>query len=104
MLINILSNALKYNEAAQPEILVQTKIVDNKVLVDIIDNGGGVAPEHSAMIFEKFARAHRADLAHGAGLGLPISRAIMRAMNGDLTAEFNDSDVSCFRLRLQQRG
>ena len=65
-----------------------------------MDNGGGVNRAEAGMIFEKFARGRRAGHGYGAGLGLPISRAIMHAMDGDLTVEFASDDTSFFRLRL----
>ncbi|MEM8949103.1 MAG: sensor histidine kinase [Pseudomonadota bacterium] len=100
VLINILSNAIKYNDAESPEIEVRTQLGDGKVHVDVIDNGGGVSREDAAMVFEKFARGSRSSRSQGAGLGLPISRAIMRAMRGDLTVEFAGNNSSYFRLSL----
>jgi len=101
VLINVLSNAVKYNTAPNPEILVHTSlVVDGFVHIDIIDNGGGVPPEVSTSIFDKFARGIRTSRNHGAGLGLPISLAIMRAMNGDLTLELTPQNTSFFRVSL----
>ncbi len=100
VLINVLSNAVKYNDADQPEIEVRTQARDGAIQIDVIDNGGGVSREDAAMVFEKFARGSRSDRSQGAGLGLPISRAIMRAMRGDLTVEFASDGTSFFRLSL----
>ncbi len=102
VLINILSNAVKYNASESPRIEVRTHLSGNRVFVDLVDNGGGVSREDAAMVFEKFARGSRADHKFGAGLGLPISRAIMRAMNGDLTVEFASDRTSFFRLSFSQ--
>ena len=100
VLINILSNAVKYNGAEVPEILVRTSHDDRTIKIDIIDNGGGVTREEANTVFEKFARGNRSVLSSGAGLGLPISRAIMHAMDGDLTLEFTRDHSSFFRLTL----
>jgi Na+/proline symporter/nitrogen-specific signal transduction histidine kinase len=100
VLINVLSNAIKYNDASSPEIEIRTQAWGGTVHVDVIDNGGGVSREDAAMVFEKFARGSRSDRSQGAGLGLPISRAIMRAMRGDLTIEFAEAGTSYFRLSL----
>lgn len=102
VLINVLSNAIKYNAAENPEISLQTRTVGNRVQIDIIDNGGGVTPEDAETVFEKFARGSKSERDHGAGLGLPISRAIMRAMDGDLTVEFNSDRTSFFRVSVMQ--
>jgi len=104
VLINLLSNAVKYNTAPQPEIRVKVNEHDSMVDIDVADNGGGVTRAEAAMIFEKFARGDRADRSYGVGLGLPISRAIMRAMNGDLTVEFAPDGTSFFRIRMPRVG
>ena len=70
----------------------------DRILLDIIDNGGGITRREATTVFEKFARGDRSDRSQGAGLGLPISRAIMRAMDGDLTVEFRPDGSSFFRL------
>ncbi len=102
VLINVLSNAVKYNTSTAPRINIQVKLSGNSVFIDIIDNGGGVKRSEAAMIFDKFARGSRAELSQGAGLGLPISRTIMQAMEGDLTVEFQPDQTSFFRLKMKQ--
>lgn len=100
VLINILSNAVKYNISDTPRIDVRTHASDLFIFIDIIDNGGGVSRDEASSVFEKFARGSSAGNNQGAGLGLPISRAIMRAMNGDLTLEFSADGTSFFRVSL----
>jgi Na+/proline symporter/nitrogen-specific signal transduction histidine kinase len=100
VLINLLSNAVKYNKSADPEIVIQAQSIGDLVELDVIDNGGGVSREDAATVFEKFARGTSSGDAQGAGLGLPISRAIMRAMQGDLTLEFAGPRESFFRASL----
>lgn len=100
VLLNILSNAVKYNDSDQPEVRINAYRNGEHVLIDIMDNGGGVSQEDAATIFEKFSRGSKSARGKGAGLGLPISRSIMRAMGGDLTAEFSEGGTSYFRLHL----
>ncbi len=100
VLINILGNAVKYNRATVPEITISSHEADRTVLIDIIDNGGGISRMDAGTVFEKFARGENSRNAKGAGLGLPISRAIMRAMGGDLTVVFNADETSFFRIAL----
>ena len=102
VLINTLSNAVKYNPSEAPEIHVRAQRNGDNVLIDVIDNGGGVSRDDANMIFEKFARGSRADRGQGAGLGLAISRAVMRKMGGELTLEFVPDDTSYFRLSLKE--
>ncbi|MEL6477939.1 MAG: sensor histidine kinase [Pseudomonadota bacterium] len=102
VLINLLSNAVKYNAAAEPVIDVTLSERQGQTLLDISDNGGGVTREEADAVFEKFSRGGRADRDQGAGLGLAISRAIMRTMGGDLTVEFRGDGTSFFRAQLVQ--
>jgi signal transduction histidine kinase len=100
ILINLISNSIKYNISEDPVILVRSKSKRDVLYIDISDNGGGVKREEAATIFDKFSRGHRSNIDHGAGLGLSISRAIVRSMGGNLTLEFADDETSFFRLRL----
>jgi signal transduction histidine kinase len=99
VLINLLSNAVKYNAAEAPAVEVRAAASGAHLDIDVIDNGGGVTRDEAPIVFERFARGSRAGRGQGAGLGLPISRAIMRSMGGDLTVEFAPDGTSFFRLR-----
>jgi signal transduction histidine kinase len=103
-LLNLLSNAVKYNASPAPEIRVRPGRKGRWLTIDIIDNGGGILRQDAAAVFEKFYRGRHAGDGHGAGLGLTISRTIMRTMGGDLTVEFTDDDSSYFRMWLQVAG
>jgi len=100
VLINILANSLNYNTHNDPRIAIRCTASDTWVLIDIEDNGDGVAPDEAVAIFEKFTRGRNAGRSSGAGLGLPISRAILRSMGGELSVEFPARGRSLFRLSL----
>ena len=98
VLLNLLSNAVKYNLSDAPEVRIETEHKGATLAIDVIDNGGGVTREEAKLVFEKFARGDRARHGTGAGLGLPISRAIMRSLGGDLTVQFTGENTSFFRV------
>ena len=100
VLINLLSNAVKYNTASEQEIRVRAARAGRWIHIDVEDNGGGVSRAESGTVFDKFTRGARAARDQGAGLGLPISRAILRSMGGELTIEFKPDETSFFRLHL----
>ena len=102
VLINLMGNAVKYNAHETPTIRIAAAALGDDVIVDVTDNGGGVTRTEAAIVFDKFARGDRAGRDHGAGLGLPISRAIMRTMQGDLTIEFAPDGTSFFRVQLRR--
>ena len=82
--INVLSNARKYCDAAQPEIRISARRRRDMVIVDFVDNGSGIPKRSQALIFEKFARLTDTHQAGGAGLGLAICREIMHNLGGEI--------------------
>lgn len=104
VLINLVSNAIKYNGAAAPEVRIDWMVDGKSLCIDVIDNGGGVSRDEAETVFSKFVRGARSAGSQGAGLGLPISRAAVRRMGGDLTVVFNSDQTSFFRLRLPRVG
>ncbi|CUH82646.1 ATP-binding protein [Tropicibacter naphthalenivorans] len=82
--INLISNAGKYCDAAQPRLEIRVQKTDKDLLVDFIDNGSGVAPDAQDVIFEKFSRVSD-QKAGGAGLGLAICRQITARLGGEIS-------------------
>lgn len=100
VLINLFSNVLKYGDKAAPKISLTATGDGKSVRLDVHDNGTGIAPGQRDAVFEKFTRLENKDLAGSAGLGLPISREIMRNLGGNL--EIVDSDTgTTFRAVFQ---
>ena len=82
--INLISNAQKYCDADEPVLTISAHDVGGRLVIDFIDNGGGIPAEAQSLVFEKFARVG-ADKAGGAGLGLAICREIMQRLGGEIT-------------------
>ena len=95
----LLENAVKYTEAADA-ITLSARAVGDELLVQVADEGQGLPPGASEHIFERFARADSArSRAHGgAGLGLAIVDAIVRAHGGGCSAR-NAGGGAVFTLR-----
>ena len=100
--INLISNAIKYNDAPHPQITVRSRIEHDFHVVDIADNGSGVSEDERERIFEKFYRGRLAQplSLSGAGLGLPISREIVSLMRGMIELVPNEGGGACFRVKL----
>jgi two-component system, NtrC family, sensor kinase len=79
VLHNLLKNACEVSDATEQ---VDVRISQNhqQAVVEIVDRGPGVAPEHRDRVFEPFFTTK----ASGTGLGLAVSRAIARSYGGDL--------------------
>ncbi|GIT94560.1 sodium:solute symporter [Jannaschia pagri] len=82
--INLITNAAKYCDAADPQLRVIVTHTDAEVVVDFIDNGSGISPRDRAVIFEKFARLSDQSSAGSAGLGLAICREVMARLGGSI--------------------
>jgi Na+/proline symporter/nitrogen-specific signal transduction histidine kinase len=102
VLINLISNARKYCNAARPELTIAVRRRAGRVFVDVIDNGSGIPADKQAIIFEKFARATDDMKAGGAGLGLAICREILGNLGGSI-AYLPGQKGAAFRVTLPLR-
>jgi signal transduction histidine kinase len=80
VLMNLISNAIKYGRGAP--ITVDVAASDDQARVVVADGGPGIAPEHHERIFQPFARIHPSE--QGVGLGLWIVRKIVQAHEGTI--------------------
>ena len=100
--INLVSNAIKYNTSADPWVRVTSRASGRDYEVLVEDNGPGILSEERDLIFSKFQRggARTQSAVAGAGLGLAISRQIMRRHGGALTLVADSAAGACFRVLL----
>lgn len=96
---NLVGNALKFTEAGSVtlEVLV-TEISASEVRVRVADTGIGIEPTQLPRIFSEYTQAHDgiAPRYGGVGLGLVISRKLLRAHGSDLKAESQPGKGSVF--------
>jgi PAS domain S-box-containing protein len=96
VLLNLLSNAVKYSERGQVSLKV-TVSGSGRLRFEVQDNGLGIDSEQLETIFHAFEQAgdwqHRTG---GTGLGLPISRELVRMMNSDIQVESRVGEGSTF--------
>jgi signal transduction histidine kinase len=98
ILLNLLSNALKFG-GGKPVTVRCMAGEGGSGVVEVSDQGAGIAPEDLPQIFEEFVqlgRGHR----EGTGLGLPISRRLAERLEGTLEVESTPGEGSTFRLTL----
>lgn len=86
VLRNLLGNAAKFSPAGAPTTL-RTRVTGDRVRIEIVDAGPGIHPDDLQRVFEKFGRGRDAVGQHvpGVGLGLYLSRRIVRSHGGELT-------------------
>lgn len=99
VLDNLIANAVTHTPD-HGVVTVSTRRVGDDALVEVRDTGPGIPTEELERVFERFHRGVRSTRSGGIGLGLPISRAIMRAHGGDLWAESPAGGGAVLTLRL----
>jgi PAS domain S-box-containing protein len=100
---NLLANAIKATPAGG-FIILSAIASDDEVRVRVVDSGVGIPGDKLEAIFLPFTQLGRSlkNPRAGAGLGLPISRALAEAMGGSLTAESREGEGSTFTLTLRR--
>jgi signal transduction histidine kinase len=99
VLTNLLDNSVKFTKRGK--IGVEASAIDNKLQIKVSDTGEGIPKEILPRLFEKFAsKSVAGGTQHGTGLGLFISRAIVRAHNGEISAHNNKDGGSTFIIIL----
>jgi two-component system sensor histidine kinase KdpD len=101
VLNNLLDNAIKYSRLGDP-IVIRALRNREAVLIEVADQGVGIAPPDLKRIFDKFVRARARDRrTAGTGLGLAICKGIVEAHGGWIEADSGgEGRGSAFRINL----
>lgn len=101
VIVNLLSNAVKFSPMGE-SITVSCRPDGRMARVEVSDRGPGVPSAFRSAIFEPFCQAEGADNRDrgGSGLGLTISRAIVRQHGGDINLEERDGGGTIFWFTL----
>jgi signal transduction histidine kinase len=89
MLMNLLTNAVKYNNSPQPTVDVDFEIHPRKLIIRFADNGIGIEKKELRKIFRKFYQVGRAEdmSAKGSGLGLYLVQNVARVHKWKVEAQ-----------------
>jgi len=98
VLLNILSNAIKYN-SENGKVSIDSSTDNNMLRLSITDTGKGLTPEQQINAFQPFNRAGEENSnIEGTGLGLNISKDLIDLMGGTITVESTIGKGSCFSI------
>ena len=108
ILLNILSNSVKYTEVGRIELKIKGEIVKDDVILHIrvSDTGLGIKEEDYNKIFEKLVSSENTpsiNESEGAGLGLVISKKLVTLLNGKIWFESKYGAGTDFYLDIPQR-
>lgn len=87
--INLITNALKYNDSPHPEIEIKAKETKASLCISVLDNGIGIAAEDFDRIFNLFETASERDRngEKGTGIGLPTVKSLVTALDGTIAVK-----------------
>jgi len=98
---NVIDNAIKYSPKTS-DILIRVRQQSDRAVLEVVDHGPGVAPEHRERIFDRFFRIDEARTREsgGTGLGLAIAKWAVHVNGGAISVEDAPTGGSVFRIVL----
>lgn len=101
---NFISNAIKYNNNPNPEIIIEAEEKDSYYHFSVADNGPGIEPEFHQKIFVIFQTLQARDVVESTGVGLAIVKKIVEEQGGKVWVESDKGKGAkfCFTLPKQE--
>ncbi len=101
VMLNLISNAIKYNQPAGHVRIGVSDLPDEMVAIDVQDTGIGISRAQQRKLFTPFDRlgAEQSNI-DGTGLGLALSKSLVEAMGGKVVFESKEGQGTTFRLIL----
>jgi len=99
VLYNLIENACKYTPSGTI-VTLAAEVSAGNLVVSVSDTGPGISKGQEESIFEKFTRGTRESSTPGVGLGLAISRAIIEAHHGRISAQNDPNGGARFTFTL----
>lgn len=99
MLLNLVENAIKYGKEGGT-VAVEAQVQDERIVLNVRDNGIGIDPQDLPHIFDRFYRADKARDRSGSGLGLSIVRWIVELHTWTIQVESDPGKGTVFTVRM----
>ena len=101
VLINIISNAIKYNHSDGRVDIAIEKQSSGYCKVSVTDTGDGIAEESLKIIFDPFQRVTNRTYIEGSGVGLAITKSLVEMMDGNIMVESTPGEGATFSVSLK---
>lgn len=95
---NILDNAIKHADNANPCLLLELRDEDTNVVISVHDNGPGIPEQQKAEVFDLFRTLEQAEGTRGSGMGLAIVKKYVRAHGAAISIGKSELGGACFVL------
>lgn len=99
IVVNLVSNALKFSEDHTP-VRLSGQVADGHLVLAVSDNGIGIPVREQPRIFQRFFRASNVDARPGVGLGLSIVELFVQHLGGTVHFESEEDVGSTFTCRI----
>jgi signal transduction histidine kinase len=99
ILINLITNALKFIDKPKKIIKINAALTDNKLILHIIDNGPGIKEEDRERIFRLFETSSK-EMNGGLGIGLATVKSLVENLGGSISVHSVSNEGSDFEIVL----
>ena len=103
-LVNLLGNAVKFTDHGEVIIRARADTAVDEVVFEVVDTGIGISEEDLPRVFDAFWQVDQAPTRRvgGTGLGLHVTRRLVRLLGGDVSAQSVPGEGSCFTIRVSR--
>ena len=99
VLVILIDNALRY---AKTKICLRASDARHEIVIDVWDDGIGIAKENLSRVFERFYKVDTSRKDGGTGLGLSIAKKIMDQLEEQIEVDSKEGEWTCFRFTLKK--
>ncbi len=92
ILLNFITNAIKHHDKNNGTIEISTQMLQNRIFIQIRDDGPGIDPKYHQRIFELFQGLQSRDVVEGSGLGLSIVNKLVTYYGGEVSVDSNPAE------------
>ncbi len=101
---NLITNSIKYSHDDGLKVVMTLYSEDDKIYIDIKDNGIGISEENLEKVFDRFYKIDNARTKNlsSTGLGLAIAKELIEAMDGNITIKSDLGKGTTFTISLRK--